>query len=259
MLGRSGDADTIILYVHGRAAGEEEEPNKSLKQVLPCLERENAAHVLMFYWPGSGEGGIVGFPEDQARQAAPSLGQVLADLQRYKKENTARVQHHKFVLLLHSMGNIVFEEFLRSFGSGSLQRDLFDTVVLSASATSAKGHAEWLQKGDFTSHLYVTVNENDPVIDKLGVREREGRLGKKLTTFFGGPVPLAANALYVDIGRTGIDTHRYFLKSGQKGNPDLAQFFQSVLRGEAFPFDGFSGVEDVKQRDGATIYYFKHR
>ncbi|MBS1213376.1 MAG: hypothetical protein H6R26_1993, partial [Proteobacteria bacterium] len=117
----------------------------------------------------------------------------------------------------------------------------------------------WLKKSNLSSHSYVTVNNNDPVIDKLGVREREGRLGKKLETLFSGPVKLASNAIYVDFSKTDVDTHRYFLKSGQKGNPYIKQFFEAVLSGDAFNFDGFKGVKNVERRDGTEIYYFKSR
>jgi hypothetical protein len=257
LLARAEGTKAIILYVHGRAAGEEEEPNKSLKAVIPCLEGEYPARALMFFWPGSAEGGPLGFPEDQARHAAPGLGQALVGLKSYKEDNRVRLQGRKFVLLLHSMGNIVFEEFMRSYRSGDLPHGLFDTVVLSASATATKDHASWLKKTDFSSHLYVTVNDNDPVIDKLGVREMEGRLGKKLKTLFSGPVKLASNAIYVDFSKTDVDKHRYFLKSEQKGNPYIKQFFETVLSGDAFNFDGFSGVKKVEQRDGTAIYYFK--
>lgn len=259
LLARSGDTKTIILYVHGRAAGEEKEPDKSLKDVVPCLEHEYPARVLMFFWPGSAVGGPLGFPDDQARQAAPGLGQALAGLKKYKADNSAKLQGRKFVLLTHSMGSIVLEEFLGSYKAGDLPPDLFNTVVLSASASASAGHADWLKKTDFSSHTYVTVNGKDPVIDKLGLRERKARLGKKLKTLFGKKIVLAPNALYVDFSKAKVNKHRYFMASGQEGNPYFKEYFTAVLSGDPFKFDGYGGVDKVVQRDGTKIYYFKKR
>lgn len=60
LLSQSQADNAIILYVHGRGAGKEKEPDKSLKDVMPCLEQEYPAKVLMFYWQGSDEGGALG-------------------------------------------------------------------------------------------------------------------------------------------------------------------------------------------------------
>ncbi len=254
--GSSGD-ETLIVYLHGRAAGEEKEPDKSLKYVMPCLERENPVKVLMFFWPGSAEGGILGFPEDQARHAAPGLGKIFADLATYKEANRDRLHNRKIVLLPHSMGNIVFEEFMQSYKSGTLSHHLFDTIILSASASATKDHASWLKDVDFSGHIYVITNNNDPVLDKNGMREIAARLGKKLKTSIAGDVTLAKNATYIDISNTEAHTHRYFLHSNQKGNPYIKQFFEVVLNGKPFDFSGFNGVENTKQRNGTTIYYFR--
>jgi len=256
LLARSGDTRTIILYVHGRAAGKEEEPDKSLKDVVPCLEHECPARVLMFFWPGAAKGGPLGFPEDQARQAGPGLGQALTGLKKYKAENSAKLQERKFVLLTHSMGSIVLEEYLGSYKAGDLPPGLFDTVVISSSASASKDHADWLKKTDFSSHTYVTVNDNDPIDGWAGFKELQTRLGKKLDTLISGNVTLAPNALYVDFSKTGVD-HRYFIASGQKGNPYVKDFFRAVLSGDPFKFDGYGGVDKVEQRDGTKIYFIK--
>jgi hypothetical protein len=258
LLARSGDTKTIILYVHGRGAGKEEEPDKSLKDVVPCLEHENPARVLMFFWPGSAVGGTFGFPEDQARQAGPGLGQALTGLKKYKADNSAKLQGRKFVLLTHSMGSIVFEEYLRTYKAGDLPPDLFNTVVLSASASASSGHADWLKKTDFSSYAYVTVNDKDEVVGAVGIIELEARLGKKLNTLFGNKIALAPNALYVDFSETGVN-HRYFIASGQEGNPYIKEFFKASLSGAPFNFDGYGGVDKVEERDGTKIYYFKAR
>jgi hypothetical protein len=256
LLARSGDTRTIILYVHGRAAGKEEEPDKSLKDVVPCLEHECPARVLMFFWPGAAVGGPLGFPEDQARQAGPGLGQALTGLKKYKADNSAKLLGRKFVLLTHSMGSIVLEEYLRSYKAGDLPSGLFDTVVLSSSASASAGHADWLKKTDFSGHTYVTANDNDSMNKLIEAKTGLARLGERLETLSGDKVALAPNALYVDFSKTGVD-HRYCIASGQKGNPYIKDFFRAVLSGNPFKFDGYGGVDKVEERDGTKIYYFK--
>ncbi len=182
--------ENIILYVHGRAGGKKQEPSKSLKDVMPSLTEDYKAKAIMFYWPGAGDGGVTGFPEERARQAAPALTETLKALQNYKQANATRLQNVKFILLLHSMGSIVFEQFINLYAPRSLDRNLFDTVILNSSSSATKGHDVWLKKVDFTRNLYVTVNNDDSVLRSAGLF-RGVRLGKDLKH-----VNLAQNAVY---------------------------------------------------------------
>jgi hypothetical protein len=245
----NGD-DNIILYVHGRAGGKKPEPGKSLKHVLPSLAEDYKAKAIMFYWPGADDGGATGFPDNRAQQAAPALAQTLKALQQYKQANAARLQNVKFTLLLHSLGNIVFEQFMNSYPASSLNRNLFDTVILNSSASAAKGHDVWLRKVDFTPNLYVTVNDDDSVLRLAGFF-RGVRLGKSLKRY-----NLAPNAIYVNFTNTGVN-HRYFLPSGQEDNSYISQFYETVMDGKKFNFEGFEGIKSVKHQSGATIYQFK--
>jgi Alpha/beta hydrolase of unknown function (DUF900) len=255
LLARTSDSDSVILYVHGRAV-KLKEADKSLRSVMPCIENENNAKVLMFYWPGAGNGGTLGFPEEEARQAGKVLGEVVSGLQKYKEQNKAQFDNKRTVLLLHSMGNIVFEEFIDKHQSETLNSDLFDTVILSSSATKTKDHASWLSQAEISKNTYVMVNKHDPVLSLLGPKYIKGRLGKKLKTIFARNVKLAENAIYVNLDDAGIDGHRYFTNSGQKGNEDVAKFFDAVLAGHPVDLDSYPGVTR-ERRDGTSIFYFK--
>ena len=73
-----------------------------------------------------------------------------------------------------------------------------------------------------------------------GLRERKARLGKKLKTLFGKKIVLAPNALYVDFSKKPkVNKHRYFMASGQEGNPYFKEYFTAVLSGDPFKFDGY--------------------
>lgn len=256
LLMRASDNDSIILYVHGRAGGKYKEAHKSLRSVMPCIENENNAKVLMFYWPGAGNGGAMGFPEKEARQAGRALGEVVSGFQEYKEQNKAQFDNKRTVLLLHSMGNIVFEEFIDKHQSETLKNDLFDTIILSSSATKTKNHAKWLSKASISNNIYVTVNKEDPILNLLGPRYIKGRLGKKLHTAIAGNVKLSENAIYVNLDDAGINGHRYFINSGQQGNEYVAKFFDAVLSGHPVDFANFPGVKH-ESRDGTSIFYFQ--
>ena len=251
LLAQNGDSDNVILYVHGRSGGEESEPGKSLTKVMPSLTKNYNAKVIMFYWPGSGDGGAKGFPKNRSQEASPALAQTLMALQQYKQANRDKLKDIKFTLILHSMGNIVFEHYMRSYVQETLEKNLFDTVILNSSATATKDHDFWLKKVDFTPHLYVTVNDDDKVLILAGIHEHAVRLGKSLRS-----EPLASNAIYVDVTRTGVN-HQYFIYSHQNNNPYLRQFYGSVMNGNNFNFEGFNGIKTVEHRDGAPIYEFK--
>ena len=84
LFAENDSGDNLILYVHGRSGGKLSEPAKSLKRVMPSLKDEYTAKVVMFYWPGSDEGGKLGFPENRARAATPDLKTTLMQFQEYK-------------------------------------------------------------------------------------------------------------------------------------------------------------------------------
>lgn len=238
---------TLLLYVHGRGAGPVREPDKSLIQVLPALENQQKVRVVMFFWPGSAESGKLGFPEKPARAAASDLGRALRSLG--PRGNRRRS------MLVHSLGSIVVEEYLRRHhAAGSLADDSFDAVTFSAAASEARPHADWLRRLDFGSRTFVVVNENDKVLTGAGWRELDARLGKKLSTFWGGPVALAPNAEYVDIRGTGVN-HRYFVRAGQNGSGVLRAFFDGVLIGQPTAWDDLPGKRYLEQRDATSVHY----
>ena len=256
LLNRSKPTDTIIFYIHGRAAGELPEAHKSLRTVMPCLEKDINAKVLMFYWPDAGKGGANGFPENEARTAGQALGLAILKFQQYKKTHVDKFLNRKTVLLSHSMGSLVFEEFVKKYQTPSLDKELFDTLLLSSSASATKDHAEWLEKVKISNDIYVTVNDNDFVLTAAGMKEKKGRLGKKLETLIAGEITLTSNAKYVNLDKSGVEGHRIFIGKNLKNNPNVDKFFENVLSGHTIDLNGFPGIKDIKSRDGTNIYFF---
>lgn len=238
---------TLLLYVHGRGAGPVREPDKSLIEILPALENQQNVRVVMFFWPGSAEGGILGFPEKPARAAANDLGRALRSLGPRGDRRRS--------MLVHSLGSIVVEEYLqRHHAAGSFAKSSFDAVTFSAAASEARPHADWLRRLDFSARTFVVVNENDKVLSGAGLLEWDARLGRELPKSIAGIVTLASNAEYVDIRGTGAN-HRYFVRDGQDGSPVLKAFFDGVLIGRPTPWDDLPGERYLEQRDATSVHY----
>jgi len=247
----SGKADNFILYVHGRG----KEPKKSLETVIPDLQKEYTAAVLMFHWFPSYRGPI-GYPKEEAEAAAADLGKALEYFQSYKSGHKEEFQSLKSTMLVHSMGNLVLAKFMKSYGAETLSRGLFDTIILNSADADAKGHAEWVSKIDFTNNLYITLNEHDSILSFSAKKQGEKRLGQKTTTFTGNKIPLARNATYVDFSEAEVN-HRYFLKAGQEGNRWLEKFYRTVMNGDKVDLEALPGIERVEEGNGNKIYVFR--
>lgn len=239
--------DNIILFVHGRACGGGGEPQKSLSSVVPELESNYSAAVLLLYWPGSDSGCPLGFPESSARAAGPALRYLISQIDRYRTDNPSKLATVRLSLLTHSMGNIVLQSALEG-GSTGVRSDLFSTVVLNSSATALAGHDAWLARLDFGKNVYVTVNSGDSVLAASSIG-RGPRLGRQLDT-----APLTARADYVDVSASRVN-HQYYVRSGMKGKT-LPAFYNRVLDGLPYDFAMSTAVTRTVRRSGATIYFF---
>lgn len=238
--------DNVIVFVHGRACGGGGEPDKSLGSVVPEMESDYSAGVVMFFWPGSDKGCPLGFPEDESRAAGPALRAMLARLDAHMASHPATRAKLKLSLLTHSMGNIVLEEALAT--KTGLAPALFDDVVLNSSATALAKHATWLARLDFATDVYVTVNGGDDVLLAAGTG-RGVRLGRDL-----GAETLTPRAAYVDFTAANVN-HQYYVSSGQKGQ-HMRDFYQAVLNGRRYDLAGSTAITKRTIRDGATVHTF---
>lgn len=239
-------AVSVIVLVHGRSCGGGGEPQKSLDEAVPELEKTMSAAVVLFHWPGSDEGCPLGFPEARARAAGPALAYLTQVLSAYRAKAGNGLGARKVVLLAHSMGNLVLEAAVGS--PSALPPAVFDTVLVGSSATAASGHATWLSRAGIGKATYVSVNGNDNVLLAAGTG-RGTRLGRSI-----GQEPLAPGVLYADFGGANVD-HAIYLPSGQKGE-GMRGFYRTILRGEPFVVQGARGVLRTEARSGATIAFF---
>jgi len=220
---KESPCDNFILFVHGRG----KHPSKAFKQrLLTDLEKDYSAKVLMFHWPSWD--GSLGFPEQAARDSAEDFIAVLRAIKTFKENHTDLAQGVRFTLLTQSMGSLVLEESVLRLQNEPLGI-LFDTLVISASASCTRDHAAWVSRLDLSDCIYILINRNDPILGSAGLRERSRRLGKGLKSR-GKTVKLTDRAVYIDATKMTL-FHRYYLHRNLRQSPALKRFFNQVLNG----------------------------
>lgn len=138
------------------------------------LESEYNANVILFSWPadppGSQRPGNLSKAYKQAqasaRVSAIHLDQTLEQLGQLFAEPLQREPGRpgfRFCLLMHSLGNYLFESYIRDpVYSGETQ--IFDTIVMHQADVSSKRLGEWIEKVAFRDSLYITINEFDDIL-----------------------------------------------------------------------------------------------
>ena len=236
---------TFLLYIHGRAKKSENsnkeddfggEPFKSIEKVIPRLEKQ-AVRVLMLWWQG--DSGPFGFPSDKAREAAGNLSSLLLQLIELKKNEI--LANKRMVFITHSMGSIVLEEFLLNHYFNVFNYQLFDNVILSASASKSAGHSDWLGKLDFAKNIFVMINPRDRILFYSLLAIGGGvlpasALGRKLK----GDYVRKSAFKYVNLDYLYFKNHRYFIG---KFNAHLSMFWKQVYSGKDVDFENTDHYE----------------
>lgn len=246
----------LLLFVHGF--------NNDFEAVLErChgLQRQYGVEVVAFTWPANG-GGLKGATDylDDKRDAQASVvafhrvlsigyemiskarkGYLEDQLKVLRKEDLSgeELQHRiteeaekhcpfRVTMLLHSMGNYLFE---RTLKSSALRGDLmmFDNVVMCAADVNNPDHKHWVERIQARNRLYITINEDDSALAASRLKggdEQLARLGHYQYNLD------ASNAVYIDftdeahVGRS----HAYF-EGGPLKNKDVAKFFKLAFTG----------------------------
>ncbi|MCP4409635.1 MAG: alpha/beta hydrolase [Gammaproteobacteria bacterium] len=236
----SDNYDNFILFIHGRG----KHPEKAFKEsLISDLESDYSSKVIMYHWP-SWEG-FLAFPEGSARTSAKDFVSVLRELREYKRNNSQLIEGINFTLLAHSMGSIVLEQSILEMEHNAFG-DIFDTVVVSSSASAGKGHSNWVSKIDLSDHIYITVNTDDSMLGRAGIKTNARRLGKGLQNRAGVDFELASNAKYIDLTESTL-RHRYYIHKELTDRPVAKAFFDRVLNGLPAILDQGHGVGEVKR------------
>lgn len=156
-------------------------------------------------------------------------------------------------MLTHSMGSIVLEAFVLNEG-GETITGVFDTVVINASASAGKNHAEWVEKMNFSDNIYITVNQHDPTLGQAEFHEawryRDSEwclLGKSLVSKDGKNYALACNAKYVYLAKSPL-RHVYYLHRYLKDSPVVKLYYDRVLNGLPAMLDKAHGLMKIERK-----------
>lgn len=230
----SEQADNLILFIHGRG----KHPQKAFKQnILVDLEKDYSAKVIMFHWPSWQ--GKYAFPVANARNAATDFNRILEQISTYKAQHKDKLKNIKFTLLSNSMGSYVLEQAMIT--KEHEYKDLFDTILINAAASSAKTHAKWVNKMSMSKDIYITFNTKDKLLDKIGIKLLHKRLGKGLKSIFGDNFTLSNQAKYIDVSQFQLN-HRYYLYKDFHNHARLQTFYDAVLNGKSAALDVKHGI-----------------
>lgn len=247
----------LVLFVHGFNNDVEAVVKRAYR-----LQDTYGVEVLAFTWPANGGGakGAMSYRSDKkdARASIGALDRVIENMRRCLSEiresqinsireeirnkhslnaetrdevvarRVAALCPFRVTLMLHSMGNYLYKQLLKSslYSAGEL---LFDNVVLVAADTNNKDHASWVDRVEFRNRLYITINEKDSALKwsrMKGGDEQRARLGHL-------PYQLdSERATYVNFTGTPYvrESHAYFEGPATK-NDAVKQFFNNALNG----------------------------
>lgn len=223
-----------VFFVHGFNQSFE----KNLKKCY-ALEKIYGVNVIAFSWPSNPGGLPVGEYRRARKNALASvagLDRTIGKLATYLSERPFDPDcdvHLSF--MSYSLGNYLFENFVRSPAHFDGKTKIFENIVLCQADANSEGHEEWVEKLKFCKRVYVTINENDKVLDTSDIinPDRIGNTAKNLD---------AEGVVYFDFtdGKNVGKTHGVFYafncpdlkcKPLKNKNPVITKIFSRILTG----------------------------
>jgi esterase/lipase superfamily enzyme len=219
-----------VYYVHGF----NKEFSESLQQAYSIHKRYGTG-VVLFSWP-SNPGGFITKEYKKAKAIASNsivaLDRTFEKLHSYMFEFADENCEISLNLLVHSLGNYIFEQFIKSpIFSGETK--IFDNIVLNAADIDVKRHRRWADNLKFSRKVYATINERDKILDASDIinPDRLGNTAKHLNS---------SRIDYFDLtdGKKVKKKHQHFETTADV-NKTVENFFKKVLHGEVgFPLPG---------------------
>lgn len=223
------------FYIHGFSTTFEE----SVDQAKMISDLYNIG-VVVFSWPSSNGWSSSSYEEAKcmAHLSVPALDKTLEKFCSVLNDNFAERRDFSINLLIHSLGNYMFESYIHQpiFQD---ETDVFDNIVLNAPDVDYKGHRRWTGKLKCANQVYLVINEADDVLtySRLpGYNFIHERLGRNSRI----PRAKPKRLICFDISRgTGVGgSHQHFGDTSHV-NDVVKRFFYRALHGEtAFPCKG---------------------
>lgn len=219
----------VLLFVHGRG----NEPEKSLNggtfvegNAVHKLEQQYGVKVVMFNWESSAFLYDRNKPLKRMPASAASFKKVLAKVNTYMKANKDK----KLTLLAHSMGSIVLQNYIQTYG-WEYKNKIFSSVLFTSPDADNKNHSVWFDKVARVEKVYVTINKDDDILEKSTDARAPGVLALGLN-----PVkPFSAQVTYLDMTKMGTSVgtetgqHEVFNKLGMKDQKNVCDVLDALL------------------------------
>ena len=219
----------VVLLVHGRG----NEPEKSLNggtfvegNAVHKLEQQYGVKVVMFNWESSAFLYDRDKPLKHIPAAALSFKKVLAKVSGYMRANRDK----KLTLLAHSMGSIVLQKYIQTYG-WEYGSPIFSSVLFTSPDADNKNHNVWLDKVAKVEKVFVTINKDDDILEKSTDSRDKGVLALGLV-----PVkPFSAKATYLDLSKMGTSIgaetgqHEVFNKEGMKDQKNVCDVLDALI------------------------------
>jgi hypothetical protein len=162
------------------------------------------------------------------------LDRTFEKLGFYLQRSPDEFSEISFNLLLHSLGNYMFEQFIRKPIFSSETR-MFDNIILNAADVDLAPHEQWTNSLKYARRVYATINERDSILDASDVinPDRLGNTARDLDS---------SRVTYFDLtdGKKVRKKHQHF-ESTAGANTTVGDFFKKVLHGHTgLPIPGTS-------------------
>jgi hypothetical protein len=223
------DQQPVVVFIHGRG----NEPNKSLDKAIFVeggavrkIETHYKAKVLMFNWESKAFLYDRTVPLSHMKESADSLAIVLQKMSNYF---AAHPKLKRPTLIVHSMGSIVLETYVKKYGwFSSLKTALFSKVMFTSPDADNLNHWMWLNEVGRVEKVYLTINKNDDILEKSKDERPNGvaALGRV-------PVlPFSDNITYLDLTDIAGGVHEAFNKENMKSQLFFCQIFENLVKGD---------------------------
>lgn len=221
----------VVIHIHGRG----DEPLKSLEgkpfiggATVPKIEKDFDVHVLLFNWDAQGLLLDRKKPLSNIPAAVESFKKVLAGIQTYD------LTGKKLILHAHSMGSIVLQTYILQNGWPAHGKPIFSNVLFTEPDADNLNHPVWMNQIASKENVYITVNNDDVVLDRSTDARPPGvvALGLKPTE------DLSSSATYLDFTKLGdkvnkaTRVHEIFDKDGMKFQVHICTVLDQIMTGE---------------------------
>lgn len=221
----------VVIHIHGRG----DEPLKSLEgkpfiggATVPKMEKDFDVRVLLFNWDAQGLLLDRKKPLSNIPAAVESFKKVLAGIQSYD------LTGKKLILHAHSMGSIVLQTYILQNGWPAQGQPIFSNVLFTEPDADNLNHPLWMDQISSKENVYITVNNDDVVLDQSTDARPPGAaaLGLKPTA------DLSQGATYLDFTKLGdkvnkaTRVHEIFDKDGMKFQVNICTVLEQIMLGE---------------------------